>query len=755
MRRVGHTRSQLLLLSVAHFAAEFPARAGSEAMVTYHGDTITVGSFLNCFSPALGLTVEACCGDEVSGSACWDDVYTRERCCDMSHALVRAGCLKDVRAQLSMCTDTDCNASVAGTVICDALVETPACAVRCGLPRQDFYGFGTARSNSLGRLLNCLAQRPEVNIVVDMFIHDGRGSTPTLADSLALRSNAGSTVLIGFEREHAEFARAEASLKERPGLEVSTFRLTGSESAEELDDLARRAATAARLRQNSGKVSVLLFKGEPYPDGGAPPYKRLYAQPRPSILQALCKELPVDMLYLDGYASDAEFTTLEEACPLKWVVLNNVNLPGVDGWIREHLLTMPSWAEVLTGRTVDRWAAGALEHGQVSSGIPRVYTVRAWSALAKVNALCQEAPNASTDEAPSRTDDALPSARKPAANDAERVALQPTPDADAAYVLEMARFRSIRRNSWAGLGLSKEMPRELMESGAHLPADVKWQMASSGQGHFNGILVPKPSKATEGTEVKQVGGGRRVAHLLRFQGTRPIWDAHLVRALQKLQSEGRSVSPPLYPHGAEDIALAWKSFVHDGKNRAHAVWSSVSPWIEVTLLAFGLSSVTTVDYNAPLVRDVPVLRTLDQAALADAYARGEASFDVVVSFSGLEHDGLGRYGDPINPDGDLAAMREIRACMRPGGVLLLAVPVGAVDNVVYPYHRVYGPVRLPLLLEGYELLGRVWNGTVVRGGLEHARQPPVLWCAGRSQGPGGCGVKDWQHQPVLVLRRRD
>jgi len=27
-------------------------------------------------------------------------------------------------------------------------------------------------------------------------------------------------------------------------------------------------------------------------------------------------------------------------------------------------------------------------------------------------------------------------------------------------------------------------------------------------------------------------------------------------------------------------------------------------------------------------------------------------FDMVFSFSSIEHDGLGRYGDPLNPNGD-------------------------------------------------------------------------------------------------------
>ena len=43
-----------------------------------------------------------------------------------------------------------------------------------------------------------------------------------------------------------------------------------------------------------------------------------------------------------------------------------------------------------------------------------------------------------------------------------------------------------------------------------------------------------------------------------------------------------------------------------------------------------------------------------------------AAFDVVLSISSFEHDGLGRYGDPLNPDGDLAAMRSTRRLLKPG-----------------------------------------------------------------------------------------
>jgi Caenorhabditis protein of unknown function, DUF268 len=36
----------------------------------------------------------------------------------------------------------------------------------------------------------------------------------------------------------------------------------------------------------------------------------------------------------------------------------------------------------------------------------------------------------------------------------------------------------------------------------------------------------------------------------------------------------------------------------------------------------------------------------------------EPLFDMIVTYSGIEQDGLGRYGDPINPGGDFCAMDE-------------------------------------------------------------------------------------------------
>ena len=54
----------------------------------------------------------------------------------------------------------------------------------------------------------------------------------------------------------------------------------------------------------------------------------------------------------------------------------------------------------------------------------------------------------------------------------------------------------------------------------------------------------------------------------------------------------------------------------------------------------------------------------------------------------VEHIGLGRYGDPLDPDGDLKAVRELKRVLAPGGSLLLVVPVGK-PKIAFNAHRIY------------------------------------------------------------------
>lgn len=59
----------------------------------------------------------------------------------------------------------------------------------------------------------------------------------------------------------------------------------------------------------------------------------------------------------------------------------------------------------------------------------------------------------------------------------------------------------------------------------------------------------------------------------------------------------------------------------------------------------------------------------------------------------VEHVGLGRYGDPINPDGTRLALRELTRVLAPGGSLYLSVPIGR-PHIRFNAHRVLAPEKV-------------------------------------------------------------
>jgi hypothetical protein len=65
--------------------------------------------------------------------------------------------------------------------------------------------------------------------------------------------------------------------------------------------------------------------------------------------------------------------------------------------------------------------------------------------------------------------------------------------------------------------------------------------------------------------------------------------------------------------------------------------------------------------------------------------------DSIVSLSCMhtvEHVGLGRYGDTIDPDGDIKAAKELSRVVKPGGSLLFVVPIGK-PRIQFNAHRIY------------------------------------------------------------------
>ncbi|MGZ3651419.1 MAG: DUF268 domain-containing protein [Bdellovibrionota bacterium] len=68
----------------------------------------------------------------------------------------------------------------------------------------------------------------------------------------------------------------------------------------------------------------------------------------------------------------------------------------------------------------------------------------------------------------------------------------------------------------------------------------------------------------------------------------------------------------------------------------------------------------------------------------------------------LEHIGLGRYGDPVDPEGMAKACRELGRVAAPGASLFLSLPVGR-ERVCFNMHRVSDPGTLPKIFSGFQL----------------------------------------------------
>jgi len=73
----------------------------------------------------------------------------------------------------------------------------------------------------------------------------------------------------------------------------------------------------------------------------------------------------------------------------------------------------------------------------------------------------------------------------------------------------------------------------------------------------------------------------------------------------------------------------------------------------------------------------------------------------------LEHIGLGRYGDPIDPNGSRKGLLELARVLAPNGRLYITVPIGR-PRVCFNAHRVFAPQEIPAVLPDLQLANFSW-----------------------------------------------
>jgi len=139
------------------------------------------------------------------------------------------------------------------------------------------------------------------------------------------------------------------------------------------------------------------------------------------------------------------------------------------------------------------------------------------------------------------------------------------------------------------------------------------------------------------------------------------------------------------------------------------IFGSMEPYYELLLLALGASHVMTIEYNNLTFahEHITTKSKYDFDALYHSTSEYRDSFDLALSISAFDHDGLGRYGDPLNPTGDVDAMARAKGLLKPGGVLILTLPIGS-DLVVFNLLRRYGKIRLPMILRGWTVVDRLF-----------------------------------------------
>jgi hypothetical protein len=158
------------------------------------------------------------------------------------------------------------------------------------------------------------------------------------------------------------------------------------------------------------------------------------------------------------------------------------------------------------------------------------------------------------------------------------------------------------------------------------------------------------------------------------------------------------------------------------------VIGSQTPWVEGLCLGAGAGHVYTLEYGK-LATDHPDVTVLTPEEFLARGRAGTLKIDVVVTASSLEHAGLGRYSDGLNPWGDVLALARAWCVSSAHARLVIAVPTSrsakgheafteeqaktyGQDVLAWNSQRTYGPVRYPYLTTNWRFDQRIFAENV-------------------------------------------
>jgi hypothetical protein len=119
-----------------------------------------------------------------------------------------------------------------------------------------------------------------------------------------------------------------------------------------------------------------------------------------------------------------------------------------------------------------------------------------------------------------------------------------------------------------------------------------------------------------------------------------------------------------------------------------------------------------------------------RAANLTALPFADDSVESISCMHAVEHVGLGRYGDAVDYDGDLQAMRELQRVVAKEGQLLFVVPVGR-PRVCFNAHRIYSYDQV---IHGFSGLKLKEFALISQGRLKRHADPALV-----AEESYGCG----------------
>lgn len=150
---------------------------------------------------------------------------------------------------------------------------------------------------------------------------------------------------------------------------------------------------------------------------------------------------------------------------------------------------------------------------------------------------------------------------------------------------------------------------------------------------------------------------------------------------------------PYVHYFAQDIWAARKIY-EENPDTHYDIGSSLNGFI-AHLLVF--RKVNYIDIR-PLPVYIPNLNFINENA-TDLKGLEDNSIESISSLSAIEHFGLGRYGDAIDPEACFKVMRNLVRVVKPGGNIYISVPIGPEDKLVFNAHRIF---RVDTILDSFE-----------------------------------------------------